>query len=236
MADTPTKAVCGYSMINGKRILAIIPARGGSKSIPRKNIINFKGKPLINWSIEASLGSKYIDNTVVTSDDDEILSVASRDNVILIKRDISLAQDLTPTEPVLLDVIEKLEMQYMFYDLIVLLQPTSPLRDSCDIDLSLEHFFEVDAEALISVYELSHNPLKSFIIDNQGFLSGIVNNEYPFMPRQSLPEVYYPNGAIYICNIRQFKNQVRLFVPNKTIAFIMSTNKSLDIDNLSDLS
>lgn len=133
-----------------KRVLAIIPARGGSKGIPKKNIIDLAGKPLIAWTIEASYCSKYITKTIVSSDSDEILEVAKNHNSNILKRPDELATDISSSEIVVKHAIENMEEKF---DYIVLLQPTSPLRDTTDIDCAFENLFCSNATALISVCE-----------------------------------------------------------------------------------
>lgn len=214
------------------KVLAIIPARSGSKGLPRKNIINLLHKPLISWSIEASLKSKYITKTVVSSDDDEILSVAKEFGADVLKRDAALAQDDVKTEPVLLDVIEKLDESF---DYIVLLQATSPLRTAQHIDEAFEQLLEQKAKALISVYEPNHSALKAFLVDENNCLKGVVNDEYPFSPRQLLPKTYYPNGAIYIINTKDFLEHQQLFIKGQTTFYLMEKKQSHDIDTLKDL-
>lgn len=214
------------------RVLAIIPARGGSKGLPRKNIVPLLDKPLIAWSIEASHHSKYITKTVVSSEDDEILAVAQTFGADVLRRDESLAQDNVKTEPVLLDVIEKLDEEF---DYIILLQATSPLRTSQHIDEAFEQLLNQNAKALISVYEPSHSALKAFMVDDNNCLKGIINDEYPFSPRQLLPKTYYPNGAIYIINTKEFIENKSLFVKKNTAFYLMDESVSQDIDTLADL-
>ena len=214
------------------KVLAIIPARGGSKGIPRKNIVNFRNKPLIQWSIDAALESKYITDIVVSSDDDEILDYSNNSNgVICLKRPSELALDNTRTEPVLVHTLDNLKTKY---DYFILLQPTSPLRTSEDIDSAFLRFLNSKSSSLISVCSLESHPYKTFIVNDKGFLQGIINNDFPFFPRQKLPIVYKPNGAIYIISVSEFLKNKSLFT-DKTIHFEMSKMKSLDIDSLEDL-
>ena len=214
------------------RVLAVIPARGGSKSIPKKNIIDLGGKPLMAWSIEAALSSKSITDVVVSSDDDSILEVAQSLGAITLKRPEELSGDRIQSEPVLIHVLKTVNESY---DYLILLQATSPLRTAKDIDAAFEKFLNEKNDALISVYEPSHSPFKSFVINKEGTLEGIVNNEYPFMPRQTLPKTYYPNGAIYIVKVKKFLQTQKLFYENSTSFYEMSEALSIDIDNLSDL-
>ncbi len=214
------------------KVLAIIPARGGSKGIPRKNLINFRGKPLIKWSIEAALHSKFITDIVVSSDDDEILNEAKKnEGVIALKRPFKLAQDISRTEPVLKHVIETLKEEYQYF---ILLQPTSPLRNNEDIDNAFLKFKSLEAKSLISVCELDDHPYKSFKINKKGFLEGIINNDFPFQPRQILPETFKANGAIYIIETKEFLKRNSLLT-SKTIKYLMSKEKSLDIDTIEDI-
>ena len=215
------------------KVIAIIPARGGSKGIPRKNLVNFSGKPLMQWSIDVALKSTYITDVVVSSDDDEILNVAQANKgVLAIKRPIELAQDNSKTAPVLTHVLRSLNG--IKYDYLILLQPTSPLRTAEDIDLAFEKLLNSEATSLISVCELEHHPYKSFKLDENGYLQGIINNDYPFYPRQSLPKTYRANGAIYIIKVNDFIKDETLFT-NKATHFEMSVEASLDIDTIKDL-
>jgi CMP-N-acetylneuraminic acid synthetase len=215
------------------KIISIIPARGGSKGLPKKNILPLGNKPLIAWSIEASLKSKFINKTIVSSDSDEILEIANSYGADIIKRPAHLALDTTPSEPVIENVLKNIE-NLEDYDYLVLLQPTSPLRDEIDIDSSFELLFEKQATALISVKEIDNKILKAFKNNSNGYLEGIANNNYPFMRRQDLPKVFMPNGAIYIVKINEFLENKKLFT-SKTISYLMSEEKSLDIDTQEDL-
>ena len=214
-----------------KKVLAIIPARGGSKGLPRKNIIYLAGKPLIAWTIEASLDSKYITKTIVSSDSDEILEVAKRYGSEILKRPDELATDISSSEVVVKHTLESIKEKF---DYVVLLQPTSPLRDTNDIDSAFEKLFSLDATALISVCECDNKILKTFKENELGYIEGISNNKYPFMRRQDLPKTYMSNGAIYIIKVDDFfKNNS--FFTDKTISFIMDEVKSMDIDVRDDL-
>jgi CMP-N-acetylneuraminic acid synthetase len=215
------------------KVLAIIPARGGSKGIPKKNLIDVAGKPLVAWAIEAALKSDAISTIVVTSDSKEILEFSSTyKNVRCLERPEHLSKDSSLTEPVISHVLKNLN--HTDYDYLILLQPTSPLRTTDDINAAISLLSTSEATSLISVTEPSHHPLKSFIKDEKGYLKGLVNNEFPFMPRQELPEVFQPNGAIYIVEVAEFLKINKLFT-EKTIAYKMSTEKSIDIDTLEDI-
>ena len=216
-------------------IVAIIPARSGSKGIPNKNLKDVGGKPLICWSIEAAIQSKYINKIVVTSDGDDILEISSKyEEVTALKRPERLAQDNTPTTPVVTHALESLAIDQDTFEYLILLQPTSPLRTATDSDLAFEAMNTSDANALISVVAPEHHPLKCFKANENGYIEGLVNNEYPFTPRQELPKVFQPNGAIYIIKIDEFLNRETFFT-DKTIAFEMSASKSIDVDTIEDI-
>jgi len=213
------------------KVLAIIPARGGSKGIPDKNIKDLAGKPLIAWTIEAALKSVFVTKTVVSSDSDVILKIAQKYNADVLKRPAHLASDTARSEPVITDVLEQLKKES--FDYVILLQPTSPLRTAVDIDKAINKLLNSNGTALISVYPPHHHPLKAFKTDADGFLKGLVNDDYPFTPRQALPKTFYPNGAIYLIKTALFLETGKLFT-DKTIAFEMSADKSFDLDTKAD--
>ena len=216
-------------------IFGIIPGRKGSKGVLNKNIRKINGKPLISYSIEAALESEYIKKVVVSSDSDEILEIAGSYGVESIKRPEHLAQDDSTTVDVVKHVLDVFnESNKYFPEILVLLQPTSPLRDSNDIDEAIKMFLkDGDADALISVSKYNHNPLWSFKIENN-FLSPANDEKFLNKRRQELPELFLPNGAIYIIKTRKFLEK-NSFVMKKTKAFIMSEEKSMDIDTELDL-
>jgi CMP-N,N'-diacetyllegionaminic acid synthase len=214
-----------------ERILSIIPARAGSKRLPRKNMADLAGRPLIAWTIEASLNSKYITKTVVSSDSDEILNIAKEYGADILKRPGVLANDTASSESVVAHALESIEEEFTF---VVLLQPTSPLRKTKDIDNSFEKLFRKNVTALISVCETDNKILKAFKENEKGLLEGLSNNKYPFMRRQDLPKTYMSNGAIYIVKVSDFlKNNS--FYTAKTISYVMHGASNLDIDTKDDL-
>ena len=217
-----------------KKVLSIIPARGGSKGLPRKNIIDLAGKPLIAWTIEASLNSKYITKTIVSSDDKEILDISTKYGSEVIKRPNNLSSDVATSESVVRHAIDYLESMGEIFDIVVLLQPTSPLRGYKDIDNAFETMFNSSATAVISVHEFDSKILKAFKVNSSGFLQTISSNNNSFMRRQDLPSVFMPNGAIYIISKEVF-DSVDSFFTNKTLYYLMPTEKSIDIDSKEDL-
>lgn len=216
------------------KVLSIIPARGGSKSIPHKNIVDINGRPLIVWTIKASLKSKHINTTIVSSDDMEILGISKKAGARIIVRPKKYSRDDSTIVPVIKDCIKQLFNLGEEFDIVVLLQPTSPLRNHKDIDEAFDIFFKSNAKSLISVYEPEKSPYKSFKIDKNGYLEGLINSKTPFMNRQDLPKTFYPNGAIYIINIKDFIENNSLFC-SKTIPYLMSEERSVDVDSMDDV-
>jgi len=216
------------------KILGIIPARGGSKGIPKKNIISIAGKSLLAWTIEEAKKSRFLNKIVVSSDDPQIISVAEKYNCEIIKRPKRYATDYASSASVIIHALKYLKKEENYTpDIIVLLQPTSPLRTFVDIDKAIKIFIRKRAEALISITEWDNKCLKCFFM-KKGILQGIVNNEFPFMSRQILPKIYIPNGAIYIVLEKKFRKHKKLFL-KKTIGFLMDKEKSIDLDSPQDI-
>lgn len=217
-----------------KKILAIIPARGGSKGIPRKNIYPLAGKPLLAWSVEAALKSKYIDRVIVSSDDDEILEVAEKHGAEPIRRPKAMAGDKSPFNLLIFHALDFLKKKENYIpDIVVYLQPTSPLRTSKDIDETLA-LLKGETECAISVCEIENKILKAFLINKKGYLQGVSNNKFPFMNRQDLPKVYMPNGSIYVIKRQDFAKTGKLFT-KETVPSVMQGDKNLDIDSMEDM-
>ncbi|GIU70250.1 MAG: hypothetical protein KatS3mg002_1486 [Candidatus Woesearchaeota archaeon] len=214
-------------MYKEKTILAIIPARGGSKRLPRKNILPLAGKPLIAWTIEAGLGSKYLDEVVVTSDSDKILEIANNYKVHIIKRPPELATDTASTIEVVEHVLSSIDKKF---DFIVLLQPTSPLRTAKHIDEAIELLFEKNADAVISVCEVDHSPLWCNTLPEDLNMSNFLPKDVKGKRSQDLPKFYRLNGAIYICKTDKFLEEKTFFLNKNIYAYIMDRKYSIDID------
>lgn len=213
-------------MYQHKTFLAVIPARGGSKRLPRKNILDLAGKPLIAWTIEASLGSTYIDATVVSSDDAEILSVAHRCGAKTLLRPDELATDTATSFDALTHAIEHSQA----CDYIILLQPTSPLRTHRHIDEAIELLISKNADALISVCETDHSPLWSNILPQSCSMENFFRDEVKNKRSQDLEKFYRLNGAIYICKTDKLLEQKTFFLDHNIFAYVMDRKSSIDID------
>lgn len=219
-------------MINGKTVLAIIPARGGSKGVLRKNIRLVAGKPLIAWTIDEAKKSKYIDRLILTSEDNEIIRIAEEYGCEApFIRPIELAQDDTPgIEP----VIHAIKLMPS-YDYVVLLQPTSPLRTQVDIDKCLELCLSKHANACVSVTVPDKSPYWMFTVNTDGMMKPFQGETKCLISRrQELPVVYALNGAIYVSEMATLLRN-KTFITKETLAYEMSKYSSVDIDTETDL-
>ena len=217
-------------MIENRTVLAIIPARGGSKGVPRKNIREVAGKPLIAWTIEEARKSRYIDRIVVSTDDLEIAETARQwGGEVPFMRPSELAQDDTPG---IAPVIHMLTHIHPLYDLVVLLQPTSPLRTVEDIDGAITLMMNRKARACVSMVEPDKSPYWMYSLDSSGKLLPLLDGDYAC--RQEIPAVYALNGAVYVAE-SSWLVSMRTFITNETVAYIMSKDRSIDIDTETDL-
>ena len=219
-------------MFNGRKILGIIPARGGSKGIPHKNIVDLCGKPLISYTIEAGLKSNYIDYLMVSTDDNEIASLSKELGAqIPFLRPKEFASDKAKTLDAVLHATNNLYDMGMVFDDLVLLQPTQPLRTAEDIDRAIEKYFENGCKDLASVSEVDDNPILIRFIKNDELIP--ILNMSSTCRRQDMPKYYRVNGCIYINNIRNL-NENTSFNDN-IIPYIMKKEHSIDIDDYFDL-
>jgi N-acylneuraminate cytidylyltransferase len=213
-----------------RKIISIIPARGGSKGIPRKNLRPLLGKPLVYYSIKDSLGSNFINRTFVTSDDKEILEVSEKIGAEVIKRPKKLSTDSAITEDAMIHVIETLKKEENYIpDLVILLQPTSPFRDSDDIDGAIKTLIHNGSDSLLSVVR-SH----SFIWKNTKTGPKPINYSYKDRQRrQDLEPEFIENGSIYVTKAEILSKDKNRLGGNISL-FVMDDIKSHDIDNYED--
>ena len=219
-------------MYKNKTFLAIIPARGGSKRLPRKNVLDLVGKPLIAWSIESALKSKYIDEVMVSTDDNEIETIAKRHSAnVPYKRASELSNDVVGKEVVIEDVINYYAKNLnKNFDYIIYLQPTSPLRTSEDIDNSIEFLFEKNADAIVSVCEVEHPVQWSGTLDENMDMSQFLDADGFKYRSQDLEKYYRLNGSIFLSDTKRFLEEKSMFLKSNIFAFEMSQEKSVDID------
>jgi N-acylneuraminate cytidylyltransferase len=219
-------------MIAGKSVLGLIAARGGSKGVPGKNIIPVNGRPLIQWSIDAARGSRYIDRLILSSDDPAIMDVArSAGCEVPFQRDPELAGDNSSSIEVVADALRRVPG----YDIVVLLQPTSPLRITADIDGAIEMLVSSGANACVSVCEADEHPYWMFRRGPDGRLSHFVEaaGQMP-LRRQDLPTAWSLNGAVYAAASGWLLKNMT-FLSGETVGYPMPAERSIDIDTYEDL-
>jgi N-acylneuraminate cytidylyltransferase len=213
-------------------MLAIIPARGGSKGVPRKNVRLLAGRPLIAWTIEAALQAQAIDRVVVSTDDDEIAAVAAAAGAEIIRRPPELAQDTTPTEPALLHVLDTLQAAEDYQpEAVVLLQCTSPLRGPETIDDCAALLHQTGCDAVMTVTPMQHWYLAGTLGDG-----GLYQPEYDYLKRprsQDMPEKYRENGAVYVTRTETLR-RVGNRLGGEVRVVVMDPVRSVDIDSEAD--
>lgn len=217
------------------KVLGVITARGGSKRIPKKNIKELLGRPLIYYTIKAALDSKLLTKVILSSDDDEIIGIGKDMGVeVPFKRPCELADDTTPTIEVLIHAVNYVEKNQCFFpDIIVVLEPTSPLRTTEDIDKALEKHITTDADSVVSVVKTDHwHPIRAKKIEN-GVLCDYCLEEKEGVRRQDLPPAYFRDGAFYSVKRDVLMKGHRLY-GKVTRPYIMPPERSIDINSVSD--
>ena len=220
-------------MIGDRSVLAVITARGGSKGLPRKNLLPFRGAPLIAWTIRAAQAANSIDRLILSSDDPEIIETAlSLGCEAPFRRTPDLSSDTAASVDVLLDAADRVPG----YDVVVLLQPTSPLRTAGDIEATLAMMVATGAPGAVSVSEAPCHPYLIFSRDAVGRMTPFVEaaGERAWR-RQDLPPAYRINGAVYAADLAWLRAGRTLCKADETVAYEMPVQRSADIDTLDDL-
>lgn len=218
-------------MLDKHKVVCVIPARGGSKGVPRKNIKPLAGKPLIAYTIEQSLQSKYIDRTIVSTEDSEIADISKQYGAeVPFMRPDALAGDQVATVDVLLQAINWLEEEDKYnFDILVLLHTTTPLRAVKDIDSCIKMLVEAKADNVFSVTEAHRNPYFNMVeVDDNGIAT--LAKKGDFTTRQSAPKVYDMNSSIYVWCKDVLKNEKKIFL-KKSHIYVMPKERSIDIDD-----
>lgn len=211
-------------------ILTVVPARSGSKRLKDKNIKILNGKPMITWTIEAALGSKYIENVMVSTDSKEYARIAMQYGAdVPYLRDKVLSSDTSSSFDVIKNIIDFYTNKNINFKYIVLLQPTSPLRNNKHIDEALDLFFAKKANSVISVCECEHSPLWSNTMPEDGSMDLFLPPKIKNIRSQDLEKYYRLNGAIYIAKIKEFIQYKGFFMPN-SFAYKMEPMYSIDVD------
>ncbi|UTO19463.1 acylneuraminate cytidylyltransferase family protein [Acinetobacter sp. Z1] len=221
-------------MIGQYRVTALIPARGGSKRLPRKNVKLLGDKPLIAWSIKPAITSKYIDRVVVSTDDEEIKQVSEQYGAeVPFLRPEHLSNDHASSFDVIKHAIGFLKLDQP-NELIVLLQPTSPLRLVLELNTALESFIAKNAKGVVSVSETEHSPMWSNTLPENGCMSDFIRPEVLGKRSQDLPKFFRLNGSIYIYETLALLEKGSVFFDENVYGFETSLETSVDIDTALD--
>ena len=215
-------------------MLAVIPARGGSKGVPRKNIKELAGKPLISYTIESAIKSNIFEKVIVSTDNNEIAQVALQCGAeIPFIRPVEISGDMVSSDDVVIHALDFYKKQGVDFEIVCKLQPTSPLRNGEHIKQAYAMFCEQNADFVVSVCECEHSPLWSGILGENCSMKEFIKDEVKRKCRQELPVFYRLNGAIYMGKTDEFcKN--RSFLGLNSYAYIMEQKVSVDIDSWLD--
>lgn len=222
-------------MIEGKKVLAIIPARKGSKGLPGKNIKLLCGKPLVSWTIEKALLSNYIDELIISTDCKKIAKIAEKLGCkVPFLRPKSLSDDKTPMYKVILHALKYYEKKNIFFDIIVLLEPTSPLRENNDIDKMLEKLCKNydKFDSIISIGKVEEHPSLMKRLSGENILPYCENLDIKSRRQDNNP-AYFPYGVAYISKVKSFKKK-KTFYTNKTTFYEIKRYQNYEIDSIYD--
>jgi CMP-N,N'-diacetyllegionaminic acid synthase len=220
-------------MLQGNRVIAVIPARGGSKTVPGKNIHPLGGKPLIAWSIEVAKLVAEIDRVIVSTDDIQIATISRQHGAEVYDRPPHLATDTALVIDALKDLIQRLQNEQDAPGWIVLLEPTCPLRTAADVHACLQVLTQGDFDSAATFKEAELNPHRAWrIVDGKPevFIPGAV----PWLPRQQLPKAYQLNGAVYVFRASLLAGETKSILLGKSAAVVMPRERSHDIDDSVD--
>jgi len=220
-------------LLNGTRVIAVIPARGGSKSVPGKNIRPLAGKPLLAWSIEVAQRVSEIDRVIVSTDDAEIASVGRAHNAEVYVRPSHLATDEALVIDALKDLLRTLQSEGEKPEWVILLEPTCPLRTADDVRNCLDLVAKGGYDSVATFKDAELNPHRAWrLVDGvpEVFIPGAV----PWLPRQQLPKAYQLNGAVYLFRASLLAEEAKSLLVGKLGAVLMPRDRSQDIDDSID--
>lgn len=223
-------------MINGKRVLAIVPARKGSKGLPLKNVRPLGGKPLLAWPVAAARASAHVDRTIISTDDQGFADIAVAHGAEApFLRPEALASDTAPSIDFILHALDTLEAEGDAYDYLVLLEPTSPLTEGADVDAALQALEAADADAIVGVTALeTHHPAFAVRKQGDGRIEPLQPGGFAAMPRrQDLEPVFGLDGSLYISTVEALRRE-RSFCHARTLGHEMARYKSHEVDDLID--
>lgn len=218
------------------KVLGLIPARGGSKGVPRKNIKLVAGKPLLQYTAEAALAAKLLSRVILSTEDEEIAEVGRRCGLeVPFLRPADLANDETPTLPVVQHAVSWLELRGERFDAICLLQPTNPLRGPKEIDACIELLDTADADSVVTVLPVpaEHNPHWVYFSDEQNLLRLSTGEVAPIARRQDLPRAFHREGSIYLTR-RDVVMEENSLYGKRVLGYELDSARSVNIDSLED--
>ena len=221
--------------MRGAPVLALIPARGGSKGLSRKNLRRVGGRSLVEWALRCGTEAERVDHVFLSSEDPEILAVGERLSVRVLERPCAAASDDATADDVIMHFAQALPAEYREADpWIVYLQPTSPLRAAGHVEAALDRLLETGARGVVSVVPAHPSPFKTFSLDPDGALEPLFDESSVHANRQDLPVTYVHNGAIYIFRLSQVE-EVGGFPVTGAVPYVMTPEDSLDVDSERDL-
>ena len=225
-------------MINGQRILCIVPARAGSKGLPGKNVRLLGGRPLLTWPISAALESSYVDRIIISTDSQgyaDIAVAAGADAPFL--RPLELASDHSPSIDFIIHALDELAQSGDHYDWLLLLEPTSPLTEAGDVDAAIAMLAAADgqAESVVGVTAMeSQHPAYSVTRRPDGRIAPLQGQRFADMPRrQDLNPVFNLDGSLYLSTVAALRRE-RSFCHDRTLGYVSSQEKALEVDSLTD--
>ena len=222
-------------MLNGYKILVLIPARGGSKGLPNKNIMNLSGKPMIKWTIDEAKKLEWIDKIVVSTDSKKIIDECKEPFIdIPFVRPSSLSTDTASSIDVVLHALNWLENKNLYFDIIILLEPTSPLREAIDVETALQLMFREKAKSVVGVSKVkSSHPEFMYEKKENNYIVPYNKIKSSQSRRQDVDMLYYLEGSIYASFVDDFKKN-KTFYHKNTIGYEVSKIKSFEIDDFED--
>ncbi len=215
-------------------IIYIIPARGGSKRLPRKNIMPMCGKPLISFSIDVAKNSGHPGRVVVSTDDDEIKRLSKIAGAEVIPRPRQYANDESPTVDAIIHALDYLSKENYHPDIVVILQPTSPLRTPADLNGAINNLIVSGAKSCISVCESAHPPEWTFVAGSNGFMEPVLGWAAFSSGSKKISQPFVPNGAVYVVRVKDLLTEKRIYFENGSVPYHMPSERSIDIDTMLD--
>lgn len=224
-------------MINGETVLALIPARGGSKGLAGKNIKELHGKPLVGWPIEAAVQSKYVDRVIISTDDKKIAEIAKEQGAeVPFLRPTELAGDTATSISVIEHALQYCQSEGFSYRYLIYLEPTSPLTETEDVDKALELLISQRdiADAIVGISKvINAHPIFDVTVDEKGLIAPFITKSFSTPRRQEINDLYFFDGSLYISDVNSLLLK-KTFYHERTLGFITPKWKSLEIDDLVD--